>query len=278
MIAIVADSNCMLPPAIAERNAVTVIPLPVMVNNTTYLEGVNLDTDDFYDQLASGATVTTSQPSPGSIAEVYRQLIEEGATAIVSVHVGKHLSGTLNSARLAGQMVDVEVELVDTESASFPIGLSALAASETAMAGGSVADCVDAAVRVVKETRNAFVLSALDFVRDEGRVRVAVGEDQISGIPVVAMSGQDLTLLGDATDVGHASDLMVAEVAKETLPCRVGIGVGGREAFDFYGEIRQRLEALTIVQEIIEYRCGPSVGAYSGPGVAGMAWTSLSRG
>lgn len=275
-IAVVTDSNCMLPSALAARHDIAVVPLPVLIDGAAHLEGVDLDTDDFYRRLAEGATVTTSQPSPGEIAAVYADAVGAGAEAIVSVHVGRHLSGTINSARIAAAGVPVPVELVDTGTASFPIGLAAIAAAEAATAGDDVAACAAAARRTVADTRNAFVLSALDVVRADGRVRVADGRVRVAdGIPVVAMYGEELTVLGDAADVDHAADLMVAVVAAETRPCRVGIGVGGREAFGFYPALRTRLEALDVVAEIVEYRCGPTVGAYSGPGVAGLAWTVL---
>ena len=275
MIAVVTDSNCMLPPALAERHAIHVVPLPVMLDDEPYLEGVDLDADTFYERLAAGAAVTTSQPSPGEIAATYEAVAGAGASEILSIHVGKHLSGTFNSARLAASMVDTPVELVDTASASFPIGLAAMAAAEAAAQGVPLADCAAAANATIASTRNAFVLAALDIARADGRVRVDVPDAPVEGIPVVAMYGDELSVLGDAADVTQASDLMVEVVAEETEPIRVGIGVGGREAFAFYDELRSRLERLDVVAEIIDYRCGPTVGAYSGPGVAGMAWCPL---
>lgn len=263
----------MLPRALAAQHGIQVVPIPVMVDGDIHLEGVDLDPDDFYRRLAAGAAVTTSQPSPGEIAHVYQRAVTAGADGIVSIHVARHLSGTLNSARIAAQMAGVPVELVDSGTASFPVGLSAIAAAACALAGGDPAECGAAARSTLAETRNVFVLSALDFVRGEGRVHVDAGADEVTGIPVVAMRGENLDVLGDAVDVDHACDLMVAVVEKETRPCRIGIGVGGREAFDFYPALRERLERLDVAAEIIEYRCGPSVGAYSGPGVAGMAWT-----
>lgn len=274
-ISVITDSNSMLPGAVAQEYGITVIPLPVMIDDESYLEGVDLDPDDFYRRLGEGATITTSQPSPGVIAETYRRAVDDGAEAIVSVHVAKHMSGTINSARIAARDLDIVVELVDTGTASFPVGLSAMAAVERARSGGSVEQCAVEAHRAVSRMRNAFVMSALDIVRGDRFLRVNVPDVDVEGIPVVAVYGEDMTVLGDATDVAHASELMAAVVARETEPCRVGIGVGGREAFEFYGELRQRLETLHVVQEIIDYRCGPTVGAFTGPGVAGMAWTVL---
>ena len=275
MIAVVTDSNSMLPDDIAAALGITVVPLPVMLDGVAYLEGVDLDADEFYERVASGAVVTTSQPSPGEIAAAYEQAVVNGASAIVSVHVAKHLSGTINSARIAKVGLSVPVELIDSGAASFPIGLSAMAAAETAIAAGTLADVAQAAREVVANVGNAFVLSALDLAR-QNRLMVRVPDEDPRGIPVVAMHGQEISILGDADDVGHACDLMVIEVEKEASPCRVGIGVGGREAFEFYGELRRRLEVLDVVSEIIDYRCGPTVGAFSGPGVAGLAWTPLT--
>ncbi len=136
MIGIVTDSNSQIPAELAARLGIVVVPLTVTVDGVDYQEGVDLDADQFYARFESGTPqVSTSQPSPGAFAAAYQALADAGVEAIVSVHIGSAISGTVNSARLAAAGAPVPVRIVDTGSASFAIAFAAWEAAEAAAAG-----------------------------------------------------------------------------------------------------------------------------------------------
>src|SRR5205085_7676373 len=83
VIALVTDSNSQIPASLIERYGITVVPLPVTIDGVDYLEGVDIDADDFYRRFETGTTptVATAQPSPGQFAAVYDRLVAEGAEA-----------------------------------------------------------------------------------------------------------------------------------------------------------------------------------------------------
>src|SRR5205823_5608745 len=108
-----------------------VVPLRVTVDGVTYLEGVDLDADEFYARFEAGTPeVATSQPSPGQFEVAYDQLVAAGADEILSVHIGSSISGTVNAARLAAAEVAIPVRIVDTGTASFGVALCVWAAAE----------------------------------------------------------------------------------------------------------------------------------------------------
>ena len=111
MIGIVVDSNSQMPPSLADRFGIRVVPLTVTVDGVDHLEGVDLTSDQFYDAWSDGRapTVSTSQPSPGQFIAAYEAAICHGATEILSIHLAESMSGTLNSARLAAASVSVRV-------------------------------------------------------------------------------------------------------------------------------------------------------------------------
>ncbi|MHB1536177.1 MAG: DegV family protein, partial [Acidimicrobiales bacterium] len=98
MIALVTDSSTQVPVSLCERYGIHVVPITVVVDGHPYQEGVDLDPDVFLERLRAGATVSTAAPSPGQIAEVYREVAAAGATQIVSVHAGAGLSAVLSAA------------------------------------------------------------------------------------------------------------------------------------------------------------------------------------
>jgi len=279
VIALVTDSNAQLPAALAEELGVVVVPLSVSIDGHHHHEGVDLDVDEFYAALEAGAEISTSQPSPGEIARTYRALVEAGADEIVSVHVTGAFSGTLNSCRLAAADVGVPVHLVDSGHMSFSLGCCAWAAAEAREAGLGPEEIVARIHSVSGVVRNAFVMEDVGRARAGGRVpgEVLDGIDERPGVPVLEMAGSDLTVLGEARTETSAVDMMMGALedslaADPHREVNVGVGGGSAATFGVTDQLARRVEVMEGVARVVRYRCGPTVGAFSGPGVAGLVW------
>src|SRR5688572_3733185 len=95
---VVVDSSAYLPePLVLERELI-VVPLNVEIGGETYREGVDITADEFYERVASGEAVTTSQPPVGAFVEAYERAAKGGAERVLSIHIGASLSGTVQSA------------------------------------------------------------------------------------------------------------------------------------------------------------------------------------
>jgi DegV family protein with EDD domain len=276
VIALVTDSNSQIPPALVDRYGVTVVPLPVTVDGTQYLEGVDLDADAFWARFRPGAPpprVATAQPSPGQFAETYGRLVEGGAEAVLSVHIGSTVSGTINSARLAAAACPVPVRIVDTDTASFAIALCTWAAGDVIASGGTLDDAAQAAERVAATAGNVFVVRALDLARAGGRLAPGADRpDHGEGVPVLSMVGGVMQVVGTARDHGEVADVMAAHIGQAGANLRVGIGVADRDVAHLWDELEARLRPLPGVAEVVRYRVGPSVGAHTGPGTVGAMY------
>ena len=76
-IAIITDSNSGITQKQAAEMGIYVLPMPFMINNETYFEDITLTQNEFYERLASGAEVVTSQPSPDSVMKLWDELLED---------------------------------------------------------------------------------------------------------------------------------------------------------------------------------------------------------
>jgi DegV family protein with EDD domain len=276
VIGIVTDSNSQIPPALAARLGIEVVPLIVTVDGVAHQEGVDLDADQFYARFESATPqVSTSQPSPGAFAAAYQALADRGAEAIVSVHIGSAVSGTVNAARLAAADGPVPVRIVDTGTASFAVTFCAWEAAEAAAGGGSVDDVVAAAERVGALVGNVFVVRALDLARAGGRL--APDTEDSPAIPVLTLAGGAMRTVGHAADVAEAARMMAHHVRSAGTSLRVGVG----EADAGTRPMVEALESLLLdapeVREVIRYRIGPSVGAHTGPGTVGTMYYPAPR-
>ncbi len=276
MIGLVVDSNSQLPIDLADRFSIEVVPLAVTVDGVEHREGVDLDVDDFYAAWDGGRTpeISTSQPAPGAFVEAYTRLVDRGATAILSVHIAEAMSGTLNSARLAADMVDLPVRLVDTGTASFGISCCAWAAAEVVAAGGTLEEAAATALSRASSLRTSFVVGVPRLVDRSGRVDVDVEGAAAEGIPVLAMAGPDFSVLTTATDLDDAVAAMVDDALAwppgDERGLHIAIGTSDETSRPMSIALTAALGDHPAVAELIQYRIGPSVGAHTGPGTAGL--------
>jgi DegV family protein with EDD domain len=280
VIGLVVDSNAQLPPELAERYSVEVVPLTVTVDGVAYLEGVDLDADAFYARFRDARpTVSTAQPSPGQFAAAYDAVAERGATEILSVHIGGSTSGTVNSARLASQVAPVPVRIVDTGTASFAVSLCLWAAAEAIAGGATVDDAAAVAEQVGATVDNVFVVGAIDLAHAGGRLAADVNAPAPTAIPVLTFTAGQMHELGRVSSVAAAADALadyVRAAAAETS-LRVGVGQADAGTLPLVTAIEDRLRDAPEVVELVRYRVGPSVGAHTGPGTVGIMFAPLSR-
>jgi DegV family protein with EDD domain len=277
MIGLVVDSNSQLPVELAERFSIVVVPLTVTIDGVDHLEGVDLDADSFYEAWADGHTpeISTSQPAPGAFVEAYTRLADRGATEILSIHIAESMSGTLNSARIAADLVDVPVRLVDTGTASFGIACCAWAAAEVVARGRSLDEAAATAQMRSASLRTSFVVGVPRLIDRSGRWGCGdIGDAAAEGIPVLAMAGPDFSVLTNATDlegaVGAMVDDAIAWTPSDARGLRIAIGTSDASSRPMSLALTEALRGHPLVADVIQYRIGPSVGAHTGPGTSGL--------
>ncbi len=126
---IVTDTNAMLPLELSARFGILEVPLTIVIDGRAILED-EVDLVELYDRLRHGGSLSTSAPSPGEILAFYERAVAEGATSILSIHVGSNQSATVSSARLAADAAEVPVTVIDTRAASFIQGCCVWRAAE----------------------------------------------------------------------------------------------------------------------------------------------------
>ena len=154
MVKVVTDSSCDIPPEIANKLSITIVPLCIELGGKTYRDGIDIDVDRLYHELAHGQeTPKTSVPPPGDFIEVYNNLAAE-TDQIISIHLAPGYSGTYNAASLAKTYLDnsCRVEVIDSNSASVGLGLIAIAAAKAAQEGKDLDKIVDLVHQIIPRT------------------------------------------------------------------------------------------------------------------------------
>jgi DegV family protein with EDD domain len=170
-VAIVTDSTSDLSSELAAELDVAVVPLTLTLDGQTFKDGVDIGPDDFYRRLErSGGIATTSQPSIGEFSEVYQRLLRDHEQ-ILSLHISGTLSGTVDSARQAADLVgDGRVTIVDTRLVSMALGLAVLGARRLVERGADAPQAADQ-VRPVCEAMKVYcMVDTLEYLRRGGRI------------------------------------------------------------------------------------------------------------
>mgnify|MGYP002709130552 CR=1 FL=1 len=111
-VAVVTDSNSGITQAQAKEMGVYVLPMPFMIDGTEYLEDINLTQKEFYEHLSGDHDVSTSQPSPETILNLWEKLLEE-YDAVVHIPMSSGLSSSCQTAKMLADDFDGKVQVAD---------------------------------------------------------------------------------------------------------------------------------------------------------------------
>jgi len=160
-----------LVPEMSQGLEIHIVPHTIVLGDTVYRSEVDIDAATFYRRLVqTGAFPTTSLPSPGDFAAVYRELAATDPD-ILSIHMSSGLSGTEASARAGAAMVpEAHVTVVDTKTLSGVQGWLVAAAVRCARAGWDVQRIVELLGRLAAACDSVYTLTDLRYLIHGGRI------------------------------------------------------------------------------------------------------------
>jgi DegV family protein with EDD domain len=279
---IVTDSGADLAPEQTEGLEFHIVPLSITLAGVTYTSGVDLQPAEFYTLLeSSGQFPTTSQPSAGDFAALYRRLAQVDPE-ILSIHISSGLSGTLEAARAGAALVpEAHVTFFDSRTLSCPQGWMVQAAVQARQASWSLEQILERLTLIQAQTQGLFTLDSLKYLIHGGRIshlkalaasvlkiRPVLGPDKVEGRYVTF--SQDMTLKRAIQRIPE----LVAKMFPDCKRLRVQLLHGHNpEGLELLRAAMQgaamggRFECLFEPAAVI----APVLGAHTGPSVIGLA-------
>lgn len=274
---IVTDRGMDLTPEQIMKCNLHFAPLRFTLDGTTYSSGEDIQPDEFYELLEkTDGFPTTSQPSAGEFAQIYRELAKTDPE-ILSLHISSGLSGTLNAARLGAEMVpEAHVTLIDSMTLSCPMGWQVEAAARGIQAGWSKEKIIAKLAEIRAKSEGLFTLSTLKYLIHGGRISHIKGllASVLSIKPIIGVEkeygkyiqyGQDFTL--------KKSIIKMVEKVKSWNPAGTRLRVQplhGRNpeaAAQLIEELKRHFEIILEPLTAI----APVLGAHTGPSIVGLA-------
>ena len=272
---IIVDSTADLLPQLKER--VHVVPLTVHFGDQEYIDGVTIDHKTFYEKLVETDTLpSTSQATPAAFEQEYLAAKEAGEAAVV-ITLSSKLSGTYQSAVIAGEDYE-NIYIVDSGTAAIGGGILVELALKYLDAGMSARE-IAAQLEADKEKIVIVALvDTLDYLKMGGRVSktVAFAGTLLNIKPVLSVVDGEVKMLGKARGSKQGNNLLVQEIEKAggvdfSKPVLLGYtGLSDALLMKYMEDSKHLWEAG--LESVPYTTIGSVIGTHAGPGAVAVAF------
>lgn len=274
MLRIVMDTAGDLPEGWQEEYQIDLIPINIIHEGKTYLQGVNLGYEEFYQLVENSSTLpSTSQPTPYQFVEFYRKIASPGDT-ILSIHVTEKLSGTMASAKQAATELKNEFQIFPFDSAAGTIsmGMMAKEAREMDRTGKSVKEIIKRLEFIRLNTKLFFTLDTLKFASMSGRVKhlQASLADLLKVKPIIELKDGVIVMGEKVRSRAKSIDLILSKMKQNFGNQRIKVGVIHARDREAGLEVLRRVISQHDCAEAVLGELSISLAAHFGPGTLGL--------
>lgn len=287
-VRIVTDSNSGITQAKAEKMGISVLPMPFLINREQHFEDIDLTQPQFYEHLGSDAAVSTSQPSPEAVTDLWDELLKQ-YDEIVHIPMSSGLSESCHTAMSLAKEYGGRVAVVDNQRISVTQKASVEDALTLANKGFSAAQIADVLMKTKFDSSIYISLDTLKYLKKGGRLTPAAA--LIGTIlkikPVLQIQGEKLDAFKKVNILKKAKAVMI-EAVKNDFATRFAPFVAQNEMMLAIAHTANYEEADLFKKEIEESFPGVpvkyvdplslSVSCHIGPGALAIACARVIKG
>ena len=283
-VAIITDSNSGISQVEAEGLGIFVVPMPFIVNDETLFEDINLTKEQFFEKLKDDADISTTQPSPEQVMNLWNEILAKGYDEIVHIPMSSGLSGSCSTAMALSQDDDYEgkVFVVDNQRISVTQRQSVYDAIDMAKAGMSASEIHDKLMEMKMESSIYIMLDTLKYLKKGGRITPAAAAlgTILKLKPVLQIQGEKLDAFAKARTLNQAKSIMINAI-KSDIENRFGgdvnnvwLEIAHTQNFEEAENLKQELLKVWPeypADQIVTDQLSLSVSCHIGPGALAVA-------
>ncbi|GFH41743.1 hypothetical protein Hs30E_02940 [Lactococcus hodotermopsidis] len=270
-IKIVTDSTLTVEPELIEKYNITIVPLAILIDGVQYSDS-DLSAEQFMAQMKNSKHLPkTSQPPVGVFAETYDRLSADGSQ-IISIHLTKGLSGTVEAARQGAMLSNADVTVIDSDFIDQAMKFQVIEAAKMAQNGATKDEIVAAINQTKKKTELYIGISTLENLVKGGRIgRVTGALSGLLNIKVV-MTLVDTKLEPVLKGRGNKTfQKWLDDFSARLETCQVKeIGISHAENIEFANQMKDTLQKF-VSKTISVMDTGSTVATHTGSG----AWSLM---
>lgn len=277
--AIVTDSNSGITPEEAETLGIRVLPMPIIIDGSTYYENENITAEEFFAAMEQDRDISTSQPTPGAVLEVWKDALKE-ADEVVYIPMSSGLSGSCQSAIMLAQEFDKKVQIADNGRISVNLYQSVYRAASLAKTGMPAREIRRQLEKEGPESTIYLTVETLKYFRKSGRVTPAAAAlgDLLNIKPVLCTKGGKFDVQSNVHGMLKAKKTMLNQIANDrgsllrSLPDdQIMIGCASTFLDEADAQKWQELVAKTFPEyETFYLPLSLSIACHTGPNACGL--------
>ncbi|MGN0152103.1 MAG: DegV family protein [Wujia sp.] len=287
-VAILSDTNSGITQNEAGNIGVYVMPMPIIIDDEIYYEGQNISEDEFYNALTSDSKVTTSQPSPGDVMDMWDALLRDGYEEIVYIPMSSGLSNSCHAAMGYAADYDGKVEVVDNHRISVTMRQSVMRARFLADRGMNASEIKNILENEAYQSSIYISVNTLEYLKKGGRITPAAAMigTVLNIKPILTIQGEKLDSFARIRGKMQKCEHKMVEAIRADIENRfsdvpmenvyigaAGAGLTGDEQQEWLDMVRREFEGANIYYDPLS----ASIGCHTGPGAVGIG-VSVKRG
>lgn len=272
-IGFIVDSTCAISKQYCDENNIGFAPLELIVDGQSYLDGIEMSSEVFMQQLRDGKIATTSQVTPGRFVEAYEAMIEKGYTTLFVLTISSQLSGTCQSAQTAIELLDrndIQIIVIDTQIATAAATLQLLEAMEANERGADIETIQNILDHGSQSQQLIFALESVDYLQRSGRLSKAsaFAAQFLQVKPILSFIDGEIVVTDKIRTLKKAITHVIGQIPTGVNRLML-IHPDDQELAKM---MREALQVKFPDVEIIEAVGSPVVGAHIGPHGVGVSW------
>lgn len=287
--AVMTDSNSGITPEEGKKIGIYSLPMPVIIEGDVFYEGKNITQEEYYGAMTSGKNVTTSQPSPGDVMDMWDGILKEGYEQVVYIPMSSGLSASCHAAIQLSEEYDGKVQVVDDHRISVTMRESVLEAKWMANQGMTAEEIKKKLEENAYNSSIYIAVDTLEYLKKGGRVTAAgatIGA-VLNIKPVLTIQGEKLDAFTKVRGMKKA-ELKMLEAIEEDLNTRFAdvdrkqlrLGAAGtfqkqEDADQWYKMVKDTFE--NEIDDIYYDSLSFSIGCHVGPNAIGIGISVVTR-
>lgn len=281
--AIMTDTNSGFTPEDAKQLNIFLLPMPVIIDESTCYEGKDLTQDEFYKSLTGGREVTTSQPSPADLLDMWDDILSCGYDEILHIPMSSGLSNSCGTAITLANEYNRKVQVADNHRISVTLKASVVEAKKMADAGYSAAQIKEHLEKHAYDASIYIAVDTLEFLKKGGRITPAAAAlgSVLNIKPILTIQGDKLDSFAKVRGMKKGKTVLVNALKKDletrfqNVPSdkiimgAAGAGLTAEQEDELKQMMKEHFPEYLFYYDPLSF----SIGTHTGPGAWGVGIT-----
>lgn len=218
-IAIATDTNSSITQKQADEHGIHLLPMPVIIDGETYLEGLNINNAQLYNAMKEHRDISSSQPSPGQLTEFWENILKDGYDQIVYIPMSSGLSNSCHNAIQFSRDYDGKIQVVDNHRISLTQEASVLSALLLAQQGLTAEEIKNYLEERAYQASIYITVDSMEYLKKGGRVTPAAAAfaSVLNLKPILTIQGDKLDTYAKARGMKQAEEKMIKAIKQDRL-------------------------------------------------------------